>query len=245
MKPGRFSFSVPRPYSVHAPSDGRGDWKMPVCICRNACGWVGRSVCMLLTHAQLVGVLGQLGEQLGDPQAALAVLAETPRRAQQLGRWARGPADRLAVVGGQLRLVVEGIDVRRPALHAQEDDALRPRREVRLLRRQRDRALLRRPGREAGEGEVAEAGGGRFQRGATRKATGRDFVIMTAPIRSVAVEELRTGEQRLAQRRPPVPRLAAWRRSSPRNQRSRIRDQEVLGRLPSPWPWRAAEDRDR
>ena len=36
-------------------------------------------------HAELVGMAGDLGKELGDPLAALAVLAEAPGRAQQLG----------------------------------------------------------------------------------------------------------------------------------------------------------------
>ena len=39
----------------------------------------------------------------------------------------------LAVVGEQPRLGIEGIDVRDAAAHEQEDDALRPGREVRRL----------------------------------------------------------------------------------------------------------------
>ena len=48
------------------------------------------------------------------------------------------------VIGEQLRLVVEGIDVRDAAAQVQKDDALRLRREMRRLRRER---ILRRGGR--------------------------------------------------------------------------------------------------
>ncbi len=57
------------------------------------------------------------------------------RRLQAVG-FARIRA-RLAVVLVQVRLGVERVDVRRPAVHEQEDDALGPRREVRRLGRQR------------------------------------------------------------------------------------------------------------
>ena len=89
---------------------------------------------MLWIDAQVVGLLGQLGEDLRDPQPRLAVLGELERRAEELGPAAvaadgRGFA-RLLV---QLGLVVEQIDVRRPAVHAQEDDPLGPRGKVRRL----------------------------------------------------------------------------------------------------------------
>ena len=87
---------------------------------------------------------------------------------------ARGAApcgQRLAVVGGELRLVVEGVDVRRAALHAQEDHALRPRREVRPLRRAAGFVLLAPAQVQAGEGEVAEPGRGGFSK-ARRETSG-------------------------------------------------------------------------
>ena len=59
-------------------------------------------------------------------------------------RSAGGP---LAVVLRQRRLGVERIDVRRAAVHEQEDDPLGPRREVRRLRRQRIAAARPRCGR--------------------------------------------------------------------------------------------------
>ena len=75
--------------------------------------------------------VAEVREQVADPLAALAVLLELPLRpddaalvllaaaAERLDR------DRLAVEAVELRLVVEGIDVARPAVHEQEDDALR------------------------------------------------------------------------------------------------------------------------
>ena len=79
-----------------------------------------------------------------------------------------GEIHHLPVVLGEPRLVVEGVDVAHAALHEEEDDALRPRREMRRLRRERidrrgARLLLR---REAGERERAKAAGELLQGGA-------------------------------------------------------------------------------
>src|SRR5262249_18510340 len=60
----------------------------------------------------------------GDPQAAPAMLRELPRRGEQLAGAAPAVFDGLAVVGGELRLVVERVHVRRTAAHAHEDDVL-------------------------------------------------------------------------------------------------------------------------
>src|SRR5688572_12637997 len=75
--------------------------------------------------------------------ATLAVLAERPLRSDHaalvLGAAAapRVDVDRLAVERVELRLVVERVDLARAAIHEQEDDGLRARREVRRLRRER------------------------------------------------------------------------------------------------------------
>src|SRR5687767_9590499 len=42
--PGRFSFSLPSPYTSHDPSDGRIGCKFPVCIWISAGSWFGTSV---------------------------------------------------------------------------------------------------------------------------------------------------------------------------------------------------------
>ncbi len=170
MKPGRFAFSVPRPYSTHAPRLGRGNWKMPQCIWMNACGWFGRSVCMPLSRQSLSACFASSGN------SSLIHSPLSPRFSNLNGEPMSLPAAepaasagrRFAVVGRQLRLVVEGIDVARRAVHAQEDDALGLRGEVRLLRRERRWHRQSRPRsllvRERREREVAEAGGGRFQK---------------------------------------------------------------------------------
>src|SRR5712671_4032344 len=61
MKPGRFWFSVPSPYNVHAPTDGRTNCELPVCSCTNACGWFGMSVCMLCTMHNSSACFATLG----------------------------------------------------------------------------------------------------------------------------------------------------------------------------------------
>ena len=91
----------------------------------------------------LVDVLRQVREHLGDPRAGLAVLLPLERRLEALAAGGEeaglgiGPGEFLAVALLQFRLVVPGIDLRRPAGHEQPDDRLRLRREMRLLRRQR------------------------------------------------------------------------------------------------------------
>ena len=95
---------------------------------------------------------------------------ELPGRAQQLraGDAAR-PADALPSADGELGLVVERVDVRRRPVHAEEDHALGPGREVRGLRRQRRvlRARARPPSTTA-----RRTPGSRTRR--RRPSTGRD-----------------------------------------------------------------------
>ena len=84
-------------------------------------------------QAEVVGMVRDIREELGNPEPALSVLRKLPFRAEQLGA---GTYRRRARFGSELGLVIEGIDVRRPAAHAEKDDALRPRREVRRLGRE-------------------------------------------------------------------------------------------------------------
>ena len=110
---------------------------------------VGVVVAHRADQAQVVGTLGDVREQLADPQAGLAALLELPLRPLEVllrrpgcsGRTPRASCCRhlvrLVVVGDQLRLVVERIDVRHAAAHVQEDDPLRPRRKCGGLRRER------------------------------------------------------------------------------------------------------------
>ena len=83
-------------------------------------------------NAEVVGVTGHVREQFGNPVATLAVLLEGPGRLHQLAALLLGR--HLAGVGGQLWLVVKGVDVRGAAPHAQENDPLGPWREVRFDR---------------------------------------------------------------------------------------------------------------
>ena len=78
-KPGRSWFSVPRPYSTHAPMLGRTNWKLPVCSCTAACGWFGRSVCMLLSRHRSSACLADVRKQFGDRQAAVAAAGRTSK----------------------------------------------------------------------------------------------------------------------------------------------------------------------
>ena len=85
---------------------------------------------------------GQVREKLADRDAALAVLLEFERRAQQVAGLARndarlGERQGLAVVAIEERLVIEGVDLRGAAMHEQEDDALGPRGKMRRARGQR------------------------------------------------------------------------------------------------------------
>ncbi len=82
--------------------------------------------------ADVIDALGHLGVQLADLDAALAVLLGLERRGHQLAD--PGPAGlleqsighRLTVQLFQARLGVEGIDVRRTAVHEQEDHPFGP-----------------------------------------------------------------------------------------------------------------------
>jgi hypothetical protein len=89
-----------------------------------------------LDEAEVVDHLRHVGEELAHPSAALPVLTERPGAAQQvaglgeLHAWL-GLRERLAVVPLQERLVVEGVDLRRTAMHEEEDHALGAGRRVR------------------------------------------------------------------------------------------------------------------
>src|SRR5262245_37856027 len=92
-------------------------------------------------------------QQLGEFSAALPVAFESVRRAEQARRpfdegepLAFGEAfwDGLAVQFFQLRLVIEKIELRRPAGHEKIDDVLGPGREVWSLRLHRPRRIARR-----------------------------------------------------------------------------------------------------
>ncbi len=93
--------------------------------------------------ADLVGDAPDVREELADLLARLAELLERVLRREALERLPLELRDRhprreraghrLAVHLGELRLVVERLQVRRPAGHAEEDDPFRLRREVRRV----------------------------------------------------------------------------------------------------------------
>ena len=96
-------------------------------------------------EAEFIGHLRQFWDCVREPGTALSVLGELMRRAQQ--RWPLGrerklfPLVELIRTGfarspGQLRFVVEQIQMRRRPGHVQEDDILRLRSKVRLPREQ-------------------------------------------------------------------------------------------------------------
>src|SRR4029077_19909321 len=102
--------------------------------------------------------------------AALAVMLERERRFHQrrraaaIARGAELLGQRLAVIAGERGFRIEGIDVRRAAVHEQENDALGERREVRGPRRQwirgggrRGRTEKSRVSKHAGTSQRAEA----------------------------------------------------------------------------------------
>src|SRR5690606_35859980 len=92
--------------------------------------------------AKLVGLLRDLGEDLRDVEATLAVARELPRRSEHtfgghLPRARDVERRPLAMIAREARLRVEGVDLARSSLHEEEDHALRSRGEVSWTRRER------------------------------------------------------------------------------------------------------------
>ena len=125
---------------------------------------------------------GEVREQITDPFAALPVLMKLPARTDDAPLVAPPAATEgshrhgAALKPVELPFVVEGFDMARPAVHEEEDDALRLRREVRRARRQRidDRAGLGTDfvaGHQGGQADGAEACAGFPQELAPRTAT--------------------------------------------------------------------------
>ena len=121
-------------------------------------------------EAQLVGMLGELGEEVGGHRTLLPC-------------WRNGNASdpSLAGVGDQLWLVVEGFQVRRPALHGEKDHAPGPCGQERRLGEQRALVRRHRLGREAGERQVPEADARAFEQVATAEAGGTADVVAIGP----------------------------------------------------------------
>ena len=84
---------------------------------------------------QVVHAPGDVGKEVADRDAALAVLAKLPGALEhvahvvELGRVGLD-LDRLTVLAIEPGLGVERVDLGRPAVHVQEDDAPRPRRKM-------------------------------------------------------------------------------------------------------------------
>ena len=113
---------------------GRTKLSLPVCSLSSAPPCAGLVPWTRVDHAEVVDVAGDLREKFADPEAALAVLRELPRRGEQIARRGEldaglGEGQRLAVIASEQWLGIERIDVRRPALHEQKDHPLGPRRE--------------------------------------------------------------------------------------------------------------------
>ena len=136
-------------------------------------------------EAHVVGVLGDLGKEITDPEAALPMLPELPRRGEQLGAGAEAATKGLAVVLEQLRLVIEGVDVGRASAHAEEDHPLRLRRKVRVALGERIGGRALGPGRmgEPREGEIAESATQRSEHVAARHG---DWESVVAAVHGVS-----------------------------------------------------------
>src|SRR5260370_16188600 len=84
-----------------------------------------------MDERDIVDARGKMGKEPADVFAGLAVLAEGPLRPDDPALAAtpapaeRADGDRLAVELVELRLELERVDLARPAVHEQPDDALR------------------------------------------------------------------------------------------------------------------------
>ena len=106
------------------------------------------------THdAVVVGEFGHVGKQLRDPAPALPTLLEVPHRLHHAtGRAHAGLRDRalveklhhFAVIRVERGLVVEAVEVAHSAAHEEKNHALRPRRKMSRMRRERVRLAPRR-----------------------------------------------------------------------------------------------------
>ena len=95
-----------------------------------------------IQDAKVIRVTGDAGQEFGDPEAAATMLTELPRGGHELSL-SVPTCDGGCVfpaIGDELGLVVEQIDMRWRALHAEEDDVLGPGGEVGILRGERGAA---------------------------------------------------------------------------------------------------------
>ena len=97
-----------------------------------------RNVCVhRVDKADVIHHLGGLRENVANPFASLAVLFESKRRLEQpaFGVSQRLEVDflgALALARGNLRFVIKRVDGRRTTRHKELNDAIRPRRKMRL-----------------------------------------------------------------------------------------------------------------
>ena len=126
-----------------------------------------------MDETQIIHMPRHLGKEFAHPASAVPVLTKLPRRLHHaLVRAAiAGVRHRARIIERQLLpvvlfqawLVIERVDLTRPALHEEEDDALGPRREMRCPRRQRIHPhRIRR--RHARERQIAKPARQRLQR---------------------------------------------------------------------------------
>ncbi len=141
--------------------------------------------------ANVVDARADVREPVGHLDAALAVLLEGALGREQLvlvhaaARLHR--AERLrqlfAVQSREFGLRVEGVHVRRPAGHEQEDDALRGRLEVRLLRRERVRRAQRASSARASSPSMAASASAPNPHPAVRRKARRSYEAGFSSIR--------------------------------------------------------------
>ena len=124
-----------RAESVEAPRAHRGPNELErSCMQLNRCLRMRRNFCLhAAKETEIVRLLLEIGKEIADPEPRLARLFELPRTREEFGVSAKG----LPIHRGELRLVVERVDVRGRARHAEKDDALCSWGEVWLLRRER------------------------------------------------------------------------------------------------------------
>ena len=185
----------------------------------------------------------QLRKQIADLGAVLAARLEFPLRfleeALELAELALPviDRDRLAGVGEQLRLGIEGIDVRDAAGHVQEDDALRPGAKCGGSGASGSRAVAAladsasRPRRAmAAKPPAARCSSDRRDRGKARMSTGGNLSVLKRQGPDVGVPAL-AGFRRTEDRLKPVLQQGDPRRQTPQSTyRNSLRANNVRAR---------------
>ena len=105
-------------------------------------------------HEDVVDARADPREDVADLDAALAVGPELEGRLHESAggpvRLDLRPGHRLSIKPGESRFRVERVDMRQPAVEVQEDDAFRPRGEMRGVPARRHQAVRQADGSEAG-----------------------------------------------------------------------------------------------